>query len=180
VLTFATCTSKSFLTVSRLLKGAVNINLFNTDSVKLPRYEFGFNILLMMILGVLCGVIGALLSTFVTKLLFIRRKSGLTILNHRFYYAAVAAVIISSITFTVKPLMIFDRQMLTYIFQTKLPKEFPTNDMNHPNEGILCLVLFGFKFLTTVLSQAINMPAGIFAPFFVIGAYFVSHVWTFS
>ena len=66
--------------------------------------------------------------------------------------------------------MIFDRNMLSYIFQNKLPKHL--NELNHTNEGILLLSLFSLKFLITVISLAINMPAGIFAPFFVIGAYF--------
>jgi hypothetical protein len=156
--------------ISKLLNSAANMNLFNAADIKLPAYTLGLDIVFMIILGVICGVIGALLATFVTKLSYIRRKSGLTILNNRFYYAAIVAVIISSITFTIKPLMIFDRKMLNYIFQEKLPKEL--NDMNHPNEVILLLVLFAFKFLITVLTQAVNMPAGIFAPFFIIGAYF--------
>jgi H+/Cl- antiporter ClcA len=167
----ALATSSLCIFISRLLNGAANMNLFNAES-NLPTYTLGFDIVFMIILGIICGLIGAMLSTIVTKLAYIRRKTGLTLLNNRFYYAATAAVIISSITFTVKPLMIFDRKMLSYIFQAKLPNEFPTGDMNHPNEGILLLVLFGFKFVTTVLSQAINMPAGIFAPFFMLGAYF--------
>jgi hypothetical protein len=60
--------------------------------------------------------------------------------------------------------------MLSHIFQDKLPKVL--NELNHANEAVLLLSLFGLKFLITVLSLAINMPAGIFAPFFVIGAFF--------
>lgn len=154
--------------ISKILNSARTMNLFNTND-QVINVE-NIDIFFFLVLGTICGVIGALLSTFVSKLAYIRRKSNLSLMNNRFYYAATCAVIISIITFTVKPLMIFDRYMLSYIFQNKLPKQL--NELNHSNEGILLLSLFCLKFLISVISLAINMPAGIFAPFFVIGAYF--------
>jgi len=63
--------------------------------------------------------------------------------------------------------------MLSYIFNTKLPSDIKyLDEMNHNFRAIELLVLFCFKVLITVLSLTINMPVGIFAPFFLIGGYF--------
>ena len=157
--------SKIFKTTSK------NMNLFISDKLK-PLNDTE-DLIFFLILGILCGLIGACLSTFVSKLSYIRKKSNLKLIRNRFLYALICAIVISSITFTLKPLMIYDRYMLSYIFGTNLPKEVKSlEEINHHSEAIQLLVLFAFKFLITVLSLTINMPVGIFAPFFLIGGYF--------
>jgi H+/Cl- antiporter ClcA len=149
-----------------------NMNLFVAPEKLSPISDtvLILDVMFFILLGVICGIIGALLATLVSKLVYIRRKSKLKILNNRFYYAITISIIISIITFTVKPLMIFDRYMLGNLFNQNFPSDL--DDLNHPSEGILLLVLFCFKFLITILTLGMNIPAGIFAPFFVIGAYF--------
>jgi len=157
--------SKTFNAASK------NMNLFISE--KIEPLDDTWDILFFIILGVLCGLIGALLSTFVSKLAYIRKKSSIKLLKNRFTYALICAIIISSITFTLKPLMIYDRYMISYIFNTKLPQDIKyLDEINQNFRAIELLVLFSFKILITVLSLTINMPVGIFAPFFLIGGYF--------
>lgn len=150
---------------------SINMNLFISEKIE-PLNDTA-DLCFFIILGVLCGLIGALLSTIVSRLAYIRKKSNIKLLTNRFTYALICAIIISSITFTLKPLMIYDRYMLSYIFNTKLPKDIKyLDEMNHNFRAVELLVLFFFKVLITVLSLTINMPVGIFAPFFLIGGYF--------
>jgi len=127
------------------------------------------DLFLFTLLGIISGIVGALLSIFVSKLVYIRRKAKIKFLTNRFYYCGIVAIIVSTITFIIKPLMVYDRDMLGFIFNKELPNTL--RELNHPNEGILLLSLFVFKFIITVLCLGISMPAGIFAPFFMIGAY---------
>jgi len=157
--------SKTFNAASK------NMNLFVSEKIE-PLHDTA-DLCFFILLGVLCGLIGALLSTIVSRLAYIRKKSNIKILRNRFTYALICAIIISSITFTIKPLMIYDRYMLSYIFNTKLPRDIKyLDEMNHNFRAVELLVLFCFKVLITVLSLTINMPVGIFAPFFLIGGYF--------
>jgi H+/Cl- antiporter ClcA len=158
---------------SKLLHAtARSMNLFVAPEILTPINDtvLFFDVLFFIFLGVICGIIGALLSTIVSKLVHVRRNSQIKLLNNRFLYAGIVALIISTITFNIKPLMIFDRYMLANLFNKTLPSEL--DELNHPSEGILLLVLFAFKFLITLLTLSMNIPAGIFAPFFIIGAYF--------
>lgn len=157
--------SKTFNAASK------NMNLFVSEKIE-PLHDTA-DLCFFILLGVLCGLIGALLSTIVSRLSYIRKKANIKLLQNRFTYALICAIIISSITFTLKPLMIYDRYMLSYIFNTKMPKEIKyLDEMNHSFRAVELLVLFCFKVLITVLSLTINMPVGIFAPFFLIGGYF--------
>lgn len=160
--------------ISKFLNSLVtnkNTQLFQSPDQLTPINDF-MDTFFFVILGIISGLIGSLLATFVSKLVYIRRKSSLKILNNRFYFAFTVALIVSIITFIIKPLMIFDRYMLSYIFNKTLPKEIVNlRYLNHPGEGMLLFVIFCFKFMLTVICLGINMPAGIFAPFFLIGAY---------
>jgi len=171
-LPFAFATAAMCTLFSKLLTyGTVDNALFKQPDKLQPISDsmILIDLVLFMILGAICGVIGASLSTLVSKLVHMRRKSKIKFLNDRFYYCGIVAIIVSTITFIIKPLMVYDRDMLGYIFNKDFPKHL--NELNHPNEAIMFLSLFFFKFLITVLCLAINMPAGIFAPFFLIGAF---------
>jgi hypothetical protein len=60
--------------------------------------------------------------------------------------------------------------MLSYLFNAEDMSNL--REILHPNEGLYLLVLFSFKFILTILTLSVNMPCGIFAPFFLIGAYY--------
>ena len=142
-----------------------NINLF--DWKKLKSVSRPEDIFFFLLLGIICGLISGMLSTIVSKISYIRKKSNFLVLKSRFLYALICAIIISTITFSFKPLMVYDRYMLPFIFNKKLSK----NEIfsNHNFETMELLALFFFKVLITILSLTINIPVGIFAPFFVSG-----------
>lgn len=148
-----------------------NMNLFLSEKlVPLSDLE---DLFFFLILGALCGLIGAFLSTTVSRLSYMRKKSNFYLFKNRFAYAIICAIILSIITFTLKPLMIYDRYMLSYIFNTNIPKNIKyLDEIGNYFKSIELLVLFCFKILITILSLNINMPVGIFAPFFLIGGYF--------
>ena len=157
--------------ISNLLKSNENIQLFNIDAIQ-DIGSFRSEFIFFFIQGIIGGIIGAMLSTIVAKIVYIRRKSTLTILNNRFQFAILVGLIVSLLTYIIKPLSIPDRNMLSLLFSQKINDNTKLQDIVHSSEGLYLLVLFSFKFILTVLSLCVNMPCGIFEPFFLIGAYY--------
>jgi len=60
--------------------------------------------------------------------------------------------------------------MLPFIFNKKLSKNEKFS--NHNFQTMELFALFFFKVFITILSLTMNIPVGIFAPFFVIGGFF--------
>lgn len=145
-----------------------NMNLFDWE--KINSLSGTEDIIFFLILGIICGLISAMLSTIVSKISYIRKKCQIKILKNRFYYAILCIVIISFITFIFKPLMVYDRYMLPFIFNKKLSKNEKFS--NHNFDTIELFLLFLFKVLITIISLTMNIPVGIISPFFVIGGFF--------
>jgi len=144
--------------VSKLLQFNEIIQLFNINTVeKLSSFRSEF--IFFFIQGIIGGIIGAMLSTFVAKIVYIR-------------FAILVGLIISILTYIIKPLSFPDRQMLSYLSSPKIEDVTSLREILHPSEGLYLLVLFCFKFILTILTLSVNMPCGIFAPFFLIGALF--------
>ncbi len=153
--------------ISKLMVSSKTILFVDITSSK--PIAFSSEVILFIIQGFLGGLIGSLISTFVAKGVYIRRKSKLIFLNNRFRYAIIISIITSIITFVIIPLRNTDKGLMNFLF---------SNDSNsikelvHPNEGINLLVVFSFKLIISILCLTVNMPAGIFGPIFAIGALF--------
>lgn len=133
---------------------------------------FSSEVILFIIQGFIGGLIGSMISTFVAKGVYIRKKSKFLFLNNRFRYAAIVAVITSVITFIIIPLRNTDKGLMNFLFSFDNNGKSAIKEYTHPNEGMNIFVNFCFKLIISILCLTVNMPAGIFGPIFAIGALF--------
>jgi hypothetical protein len=160
--------------VSKALQSSQSIMLVDISNSN--PISFNTEIMLFIILGFLSGIIGALISTFVAKIVYIRRKSKISWLNNRFKYTIIISIIVSMITFIIVPLRRTDKETLNYTFapdKKSFSKLIPSNVTSN------LIALFCFKFINSVLCLTLNIPAGVFGPIFAIGAlwgYLYGHI----
>jgi chloride channel 2 len=153
--------------VSKMIQKTQTIML--ADIAGLRPISFNSEIILFIIEGVLGGIIGAMIATLVAKIVYIRRKSKISLLNNRFRYAVIIAVIVSVVTFVVDFLRKTDREIMNMTFaqdDTKL------KSLLSSNQGLNLLAIFIFKFVLAILCLTVNCPAGVFGPIFAVGAIF--------
>jgi chloride channel 2 len=154
--------------VAKLLQSSQIIML--ADIIGSKALPFSSEVFLFILEGFLGGIIGALISTFVAKIVYIRRKSKIPFLNNRFRYAVIIAIITSVTTFIVKPLKFTDKAIMNFTFSSSDGKVIDA--MTHPGEGAYLFLTFFLKFTLSVLCLTCNIPAGVFGPIFCIGALF--------
>jgi len=153
--------------ISKLMVSSKTILLAEISGSK--PIAFSAEVILFIIQGFLGGLIGSLISTFVAKGVYIRRKSKISFLNNRFRYAIIVATITSIITFIIMPLRNTDKGLMNFLFSYDSTN---IKELTHPNEGLNLFVIFSFKLIISILCLTVNMPAGIFGPIFAIGALF--------
>jgi H+/Cl- antiporter ClcA len=137
------------------------ISLFSTDFPPFP-YEL-HEILLFILLGIICGFLGAFFNYLVTKLLVLRKSTPL-LNKHRYFLVGSAALIIALISFPANPLM---RSSPNYSINLL----FETNDLKIPHPFINLSVVTIAKFFLTPVSLALPIPCGLFVPVFATGAF---------
>ena len=138
-------------------------------SVTEPQVGYVFNLVNFVIVGIMSGVIGAACSTLIAKGVYIRKKTKWKLLNSRFRFAAMVALITSVTTFYLTTLQRADRTLMNFCYSAN---DTSLNNLTHPGEGWLLLISFIAKFIITVLGLVCTMPAGVFGPVFAIGALF--------
>lgn len=130
---------------------------------------FNSEIFLFIIEGLIGGILGAMISTLIAKIVYIRRKSKISFLNNRFRYAVIIALIVSVVTFIISFLRQNDKEIMNISFlcnDTKL-KSFLSI-----SPGLNLLVILCFKLILSILCLTLNTPAGVFEPIFAIGAIY--------
>ena len=157
--------------ISRVVLSKERYQLFYVGPTE--PFALGPELILIVILGLLGGVIGALFSTFLAKGCYIRRKTTINILNNRFTYAIVIAVITSVTTYILIPFRCLDKEMLSFLFSVK-PQNLRNglDELVHPREGIILLYLFFFKFVLSILCLTVSAPCGLVSTCFVVGGLF--------
>lgn len=159
--------------VAKALQSSHLINLIEISHP--PDLTFNSEIIMFIILGFISGIIGAMISTAVAKIVYIRRKSRISWLNNRFKYAAIIATFVSLVTFILYPLRHTDKEILSTFFSNDKAKIVKLIQSNMSGN---VFILFSFKLIVSVLSLSMNMPAGVFGPILAIGAifgYFYGH-----
>lgn len=152
-----------------LFSKMINLDRMNIIEVRDgPEINLSFTLIHFIILGFATGALGASLSTLIAKGVYIRKKAKTIWLNSRFRFAGIVAVITSVTTFFIVPLQKADRTMMTFCYSVN-SSSIPL--LMHSNEGwklILCLIS---KYIVTILGLVCTIPAGVFGPVFVIGAF---------
>ena len=132
--------------------------------------NFVFKIINFIIIGIITGIIGASCATLVSKGVYIRKKINISWLNNRFKYAAITALITSSVTFFIPGLRNFDKQILMHLLSDN--GNIIQANWYHPGEGWRLLIACVSKYFLTVLGLSCTMPSGVFGPMFSVGALF--------
>ena len=138
----------------------------DTNDIKVNE---GFKLFNFIIIGLICGAIGASCSTLIAKGVFIRKKTKLSFLNSRFKFAAIVGLITSFITFFITPLQKTDKIIMFTLFSAN-SNEVPK--WNHPNEFYYLILCFLCKYCLTILGLICTIPSGVFGPIFSMGAIF--------
>ncbi len=143
------------------------ITLFNVeaDYKEISKKE----IILFVLLGLLSGIVGAMFSTLIAKITYIRRKSSNSWLNNRFKYGILISLFISHITFFNKALGTTDSNLLNFLFSSSKNRN-NYNGLMHPIGGLSLTYAFLLKFFLTFISLTVNMPSGLLGPFLATGA----------
>ena len=89
-------------------------------------------------------------------------------LNNRFRFAAITALITSTITFFIPGLKNFDKPIMFHLFSAN--DNSIQDDWQHPGEGWYLLISCFCKYFLTVLGLSCTMPSGVFGPMFTVGA----------
>ena len=130
--------------------------------------NFLFKLINFIIIGLITGAIGASCATLVSKGVYIRKKINYSWLNNRFKFAAITALITSSVTFFIPGLKNFDKPIMIHLFAAN--DRSIQNDWQHPGEGWYLLISCISKYILTVLGLSCTMPSGVFGPMFTVGA----------
>jgi H+/Cl- antiporter ClcA len=153
--------------VSKAFRGAQNILLVDLSGTK--PISFDFEILIFIIEGVIGGIIGGMIATLVAKIVYIRRKSKINLINNRFRWAVIISLIVSIVTYYLDFLQMTNKEIFNLFFsneESKIKKLIPTNMSVH------LFAVFCFKFILSVLCLTVDCSAGVFGPIFAIGALF--------
>ena len=152
--------------ITKIFYGDYTIKVID-DTVDID-VNFVFKLINFIIIGLITGVIGALCATLVSKGVYIRKKINYSWLNNRFKFAAITALITSSVTFFIPGLKNFDKPIMLHLFAAN--DRSIQNDWQHPGEGWYLLISCISKYFLTVLGLSCTMPSGVFGPMFSIGA----------
>jgi len=140
---------------------ATKLALFSTQFDDIPDniYEY----ILFALLGVLCGLFGALLVWVFTKFVHIRQTFSL-IRGSRYIPVLAVCFLTATLSFPL-PLLKGSPQAVTQrLFSNKsISDEIPYLYLN-------LILSFSAKFLLTSMAIVLPLPCGLFTPIFVIGA----------
>ena len=153
--------------ISKLLRSSHGVTYedFNENQ----NISFGKEIFLFVLLGLIGGIVGAMFSTFIARINYIRKNTKITWLNNRFKYAFLISLFVSHVTFLIPLLSTSDTNLLNLLFTSEKSKK-SYKGLVHPIGNFYLLISFIFKFLLSMICLTVNMPAGLIGPFLTTGA----------
>jgi len=154
--------------VSKMIRSNAGIYLFESDNLN-KNVPFGREIIVFGVLGFLCGIIGAMFSTFTAKISYMRRKSTNSWLTDRFKFAALVALFVANVTFFFPILHTSDANLTSFLFSNSLNTN-NFNGLKHPYDPIMLFISFILKFCITMICLTVNLPAGLIGTFLATGA----------
>jgi hypothetical protein len=153
------------LIISKLLGNYLFLSSISNPSV----FTFNIEIVLFLALGVISGIIGFILNNFIGRIVYLRRKSGLTFLQYRFRYTLIIAITIVLVTYFIAPLRLSDQKMVNHLFQHNGDNE--TDDII-VKDGFSLLTILILKTILFILSMTLDIPGDVFTTIFCIGGLF--------
>ena len=153
-----------------LLFTIVNMNDVSNllNHVVFEPFTFSHEAWLYAFLGLLCGLLGALIVECTHRLVYLRKTRKIPYISLRFPYTLTAAAVCAIITFQTPFLRQDDHSAMKHFFQDRTPPSVWRDD----ETGVNLLIFFIAKCVMTIISYSCPIPAGIFIPVFVAGGAF--------
>lgn len=138
------------------------------DSTDFPDVGLDLEIFSFIILGCLCGLLGALFINITSRLISLKEQNIYPKLYGRYRYTLLICIICAVVTFLTSYMRLNDRTVINDMFHSTF-SEHGWDDYNLP----FALLVFGIcKFLLTSLSLSCHIPAGVLYPLLAAGAVF--------
>lgn len=132
-----------------------------------PQLELTLELFSFIVLGTLCGLLGALLINVSTRLISLKEQNVYPMLYGRYKYTSLIITICAVSTYITQYTRLSDKTVINDMFQGSFQ-----NDVWSPNLGLSLTVFFISKFLLTSISLSAYIPAGVLYPTLVAGAVF--------
>jgi len=146
-----------------------------TDLIYVTKYTeitFNWQVISFLLLGVICGVLGATFVTCASKLICMRKAQVLGSLSKRFPYTILVCIVCSLITFSSPFFQLSDKKVINDMFQADSLYEIEDSRWVTPNIYVSLLVFTLAKLFMTSISISCPIPCGVFTPIFTTGAVF--------
>ena len=141
-------------------------------NTKFEYFEFDWEVCSYAVLGIICGVVGAVFVHMTHRLIFIRKHHQIDFMTHRFRYTLSVAFLCAICTYQAAFMRQQDKDILRYTFQDKAEEGYGKDVWEEPNTGFNLLIYTMYKLLFTAISYSTPVPCGIFIPTFTAGATF--------
>lgn len=142
------------------------LNIIKTTDF--PTISLDLEIFPFILLGTLCGLLGALFINISSRLISLREQNIYPLLFGRFRYTLLIASVIALCTYQTTYTMLNDQQVINDMFQS----DFSTNGWDYYNKGFSFAVFTVLKLIITILSLSTHIPSGTLYPLFTAGAVF--------
>ena len=154
----------------KLVQGLQRAELFTRTDIQ--NIAFGWHMFGYVVLGTLCGLLGALFITVVGKIIYLRKRLAVPFVSNRWGYVAFVALVTALCAFPIGFLQSSDRDNLQQLFSPQSLTQLDNAKWSDPAEGFNLFTFAFLKFVLTVLAVTCPIPAGVFTPIFTLGASF--------
>lgn len=124
------------------------------------------------ILGALSGVLGSIFIQVLTKLIWLRTKIRAPFISDRWKLCSTIGLITGICTFSITLFHTTDRDLMNQLFAASPLEDNHKTGWDQPSVGFNLLVFVVTKFILEVIAISCPIPAGVFAPTFLLGAGF--------
>ena len=109
-------------------------------NTKFEYFVFDWEVCLYSVLGVVCGVVGALFVHMTHRLIHIRKHHEMGFLSHRFHYTLSVAFVCALCTFQAGFMQQQDKDILRYTFMDKVETGYGEDVWEEPNTGFNLMI----------------------------------------
>lgn len=146
-----------------------------TDLINLTDFEpfeLNLEILCFALLGLFCGVVGALFVNSASKLILMRVHRKFPKVHSRFRYIFYVTLACALITFSTQYLQLSDKVIINEMFRADNLTTYENADWGSPSIALNLLIYFLAKIIQTAFSISLQIPCGVFTPVFTAGSAF--------
>ncbi len=134
--------------------------------------EFDWQIFTFLGLGVFAGLLGSAAVHFLSWLITLRRTKKWGRLHHRFPYIFFVVTLCTVAALSFPFYKMADRKLINQMFSPKAMTEHDINPWGDYSVFASLSIFVALKFLLNAFCISCQIPAGVFVPYFTLGAAF--------